>query len=725
MPDLKTSIEVTPVPEGMLYTPADYTSLQAVIDNTTNGLIDALGGPNFLPASNPVTITPTSGMTVQCGGSVQYMIAQGRVLDVCPATNITLAAAGGADRVDLIAVKATRTNGSQTITRNVRSDSATPSLVILSGTLSGGSATVNLPAGYTTPPKVVGVTPLGADSAGKVDVTSVSTTQAFFASTDSTDSRAFSFLVYGQPTGYAGVSTTITLQENQPAWTYVQGTNTSQPATPSGYDAFATIYVHASESSVSSADITYLFPVLPALNEENMELDQLQLGDAGTENRNALFIGNNSSEGGAAKQTRLSVNGSTSVASIVGSLLMIDDYLVAYKLALDTNGNLGILGALYLGTPGTPKEVGIEIANASTNSGTQQKTRIGVGAVAENTVSTVDNSLLGFADEGHSFLICFDLSGNIGIAGTLHAGSSTYGPTSASINGGITAQSFTASTITGLLLAHGASVQSDANGALYLNAAGGQNVNVSGNIDAGAMTLTGSLSVGGTIGITGALTAGGITSNGRITAANGAPSVPAGFSFDSELGFDTGMFSTADGDLRFLVNNVLALHFAGGINAEFLGNVAVDGTFSVTGAATFSTAPTMSGANIASGTIPTAALASIPVGGVVPFFSRVNTAVTSQTITLATTLPTGNWRIRARAQFDTSGAGITTLTGVDGGTTWDTATSTNDTDQPHNAELVLFGNAVAGNQPSVTLSTTATGYTGYGGEFIIEAIRTS
>src|SRR5579884_3050193 len=108
MPDLRTPIETIPVPTGMQYSPADYTSLQAVIDNEINALIDAIGGPNFLPSQNPVTIVPTSGMTVQCGGSGQFVIAQGRVLDSCPATNITLAASGGSDRVDLIAIQATR-----------------------------------------------------------------------------------------------------------------------------------------------------------------------------------------------------------------------------------------------------------------------------------------------------------------------------------------------------------------------------------------------------------------------------------------------------------------------------------------------------------------------------------------------------------------------------------------------------------------------------------------
>jgi len=268
MPDLKTSIEVTPVPEGMLYQPQDYTDLQAVIDNTTNGLIDALGGPNFLPASNAVTITPAiSGMSVTVGGTGQYMIAQGRILDVCPSSTITLAATGGAsDRVDLIAVRATRVNGSQTITRNVRSDSATPAFLTLTGTLASGTATIALPSGYTIAPTITGITPIGLDVNGKVDLVSVNTSQAVFQSSDSNDSRQFAFNVTGTPTGYAGIPTTITQQENRPAWAYVEGTNTTPPSPPSGYDAFATIYVHAFETSISSNDITYLFPKLPALS---------------------------------------------------------------------------------------------------------------------------------------------------------------------------------------------------------------------------------------------------------------------------------------------------------------------------------------------------------------------------------------------------------------------------------------------------------------------------
>lgn len=637
MGDLKTPIEVTVVPEGMLWQPQDDDNVTGVIDNVANFIYDAFGGYNFIPATNPVTIVPTTGMVVQCGGTGQTLICQGRSLDVCPAHNITIAAAGGSDRLDLIAVKATRTPGSTTITRNVRSDSATPQLVTLTGTLVAGTATVALPTGYTSAPAIIGVTPIGY-GIGKVDVASVTTSQVVFQSSDSTDARDLSFQVSGNPTGSTGISTSITQKENQPVWTYVQGSSLSQPATPAGYEAFATVLVPASATSIVSNDITYLptFPILPALSM-NMILNylttgELQIGTSGAEKTTAIIVGNNSSGGGSSKYTRLGVSSSATLASILGSLLFIDDLGAGTRLTVDTNGN-------------------------------------------------------------------------VGINGVLHSGSSTYGQ-NASVAGTL---GVTGATTLAALAAAASTLLS--------------------------LGVTNNATIGGTLGITGQ------TSGTKFLAGEGAPGV-GGYCF-TEPGNDTGACSLGDGNYYIYCNGAQVLAIDATLLAHFLGavtiagtlgvtgnttvvNLDVDGTLQVDGTATFGAAPTMSGANIANGTIPSAALASIPVGGVVykngPHVANTQT----QTLTLDAALPPGSWRVVAHANFNMNGAQTVTLTGVDGGTTWETAQSTNDTDQPSNADLWLTGTATGGNQPSITLaSSIATPYTGYLGVFDIMCVRTS
>lgn len=267
MSDKTQKIEILSPPEGMQFRPTDVDFLQNTIDNELGCVFETMGGYNLMPPTNYVTVVPASGMNVTLGGTGQKVVAQGLMLDTCPATNQAITAADGThDRIDLICIKTARIDGSSTITNNVRDDAATPAFQVLTSTLVAGAKTVPLPGTFSVAPVIAGITPVGLDSTADIRLVSVSTTQAVFHSDDSADTRVFSFLVYGSPAGSTGVSTTITLKENTAAWTYVAGTPSATPAVPSvptGYDAYAQILVHAAETSILQADITYLFPFQP------------------------------------------------------------------------------------------------------------------------------------------------------------------------------------------------------------------------------------------------------------------------------------------------------------------------------------------------------------------------------------------------------------------------------------------------------------------------------
>jgi hypothetical protein len=112
-----------------------------------------------------------------------------------------------------------------------------------------------------------------------------------------------------------------------------------------------------------------------------------------------------------------------------------------------------------------------------------------------------------------------------------------------------------------------------------------------------------------------------------------------------------------------------------------------------------------------------------PIGGVLLHQQRV-TNTTSQSISFSSPLSIGTWSLKAHANFNMNSSSTVTLTGSSG--TWESPSSTNDSDQPSNADLYLLGTAVAGQTPSVTLvSTIGSPYVGYLGIFEIVATRVS
>jgi hypothetical protein len=269
--DLTAEIEVLVPLEGTQLLPDDIgksvatgsVGLAALIDNHLGRLFSAIGLTNALPATNPVQIALTGGLGISLAGSPEWLIAQGRILDTCPVFTDTLAPANATNpRIDLIAVQATRVAGTTNVNRIVRSDTAPVQVNHLMATLVGGSATLALPAGFTSVPVVDGIAPLGGGSTGSVRPTAISTSSVTLTSTDAADTRVVNFQVYGTPTGSLGISTAIVLYENQPAWQLVTGTPgavPAVPATPAGYEAFATIAVAANQVTLVSGNIKYLF----------------------------------------------------------------------------------------------------------------------------------------------------------------------------------------------------------------------------------------------------------------------------------------------------------------------------------------------------------------------------------------------------------------------------------------------------------------------------------
>jgi len=263
--DLTQTREILAPPEGTIIAPADFVNITADIDNVIGLILGALGGPNFFPAGTPLTIVPGNGMHVVAGGNGQRLIAQGRLLDVCPATPLAITAAGTTDRVDLIAVKATRGPGAFTQTRVVIPDNAPSNQLALKLALVGGVATYVFNPAFSAPPVVA----IGAESAdaGAGISFAVSATQIVVSSTDAADVRTIDLEVSGVVPGSAGAPQSIPLLENSPAYLVVTGTSTLTPPTPAGYEALASIFIHANEATIAPGDITLKFPQIPALSE--------------------------------------------------------------------------------------------------------------------------------------------------------------------------------------------------------------------------------------------------------------------------------------------------------------------------------------------------------------------------------------------------------------------------------------------------------------------------
>jgi hypothetical protein len=266
-----TSQEYYEAPEGALVGPTDWTANFANIDNAVGWALALFGINDALPPINPVTVVPSGGLGLTIAGTNQFMACQGIIQDVCAADAVTLTTANATfPRIDLIAVKASRVAGTQTVTRAVRSDTATLPIIFMSGTLVAGTQTIGLPVTYPTAPVVNGLVAVGA-GAGVLSATT-STTTITITSSNGSDVRAWNAQVYGAPTGSVGVSTVITLFENHPVWEVVTGTPGSSPtapATPSGYEAFALVNVAANQTTLTSANITILFPTMPNLSGAN------------------------------------------------------------------------------------------------------------------------------------------------------------------------------------------------------------------------------------------------------------------------------------------------------------------------------------------------------------------------------------------------------------------------------------------------------------------------
>src|SRR5579884_451076 len=167
---IRSSVESLVPPTGMQETPADMasstlvtsTGMAAFVRNLFAFFTGALGISNSIPPSNPpsvnpVTIGPGPGLSVVVGNSGEGMICQDLPLDNCPATTLSLAAADPTNpRIDLVVVKATLVAGPQSVTRNVRSISATPNPNVVTGTMASGVCTIDLTAyGYPAIPSVL------------------------------------------------------------------------------------------------------------------------------------------------------------------------------------------------------------------------------------------------------------------------------------------------------------------------------------------------------------------------------------------------------------------------------------------------------------------------------------------------------------------------------------------------------------------------------------------
>jgi hypothetical protein len=717
MPDLTQTTEILLATEGLLFTPSMRLIDQSVLDNQVGRILDSLGGPNFLPYTNYAQIVPTSGLNLQAGGPGQTVIAQGRLLDSCPTTTLTVATAGVSDRVDLIAIQATRTTGSVAITGFVRSDAATPQLVVLTGTLVSGAATVGLPAGYTVAPRIVGPFPVGIDSTADLRLVSVSTTQAIFQSDDNTDTRAFAFLVAGvapDPTGNSGVPTTLYLQENRPAWIYVQntsGTPLVAPPAPSGYDQYATVYVHANETSISGGDITYLFPQLPALSTQ-------------------LILAGLNVAGSAVIQQTLTVDQATTLAALTAAATILASLTVTGNTTLDGTLTLGGL-ASFGGS--------VNIGNALTVAGaTILDTTLNVlgNTDLEGTLNVDGATTLAALVATASTLLSLAVTNNATIGGTLGVTGNGNFTSSVAITGN--------ATIGGTLGVTGATTGSLASYTSAVTAGSGTAPvgPAAGDLQASRSTTTGALILGGTssnssldygVNHAGAFTLGAllycaeIFGSSAITAGSGtAPGSPAAGDLQASRSTTTGALvlggSSSSAALDYGVNHASA----------FTLGAALYGISIVLSGAITASQFNGSGAGLTSGTVPTAALVSIPIGGTVQRQIRLDQTAPSQTLTLLAPLPAGNWIVRAHANFNTNSTSTTTLAGVDGGTTWEATSpngTTTDTQQPNNADLYLMGTAVGGNQPSVTLATDASTspnpYIGYGGIYEITCVRSS
>ena len=110
------AITTQPIAQGQLVLPGDISMWPETSRNEAGLAITSLiGSQNLLPATNPLTITPSaSAMTFGIGGSGQVVIAQDsasggsgntRVIDSCPSQTITIPAnSTGSTRNDLLSI---------------------------------------------------------------------------------------------------------------------------------------------------------------------------------------------------------------------------------------------------------------------------------------------------------------------------------------------------------------------------------------------------------------------------------------------------------------------------------------------------------------------------------------------------------------------------------------------------------------------------------------------
>lgn len=378
MSDLTQTREILAPPEGTIIAPADFVNITGDIDNVVGLILGALGGPNFFPAGTPLKIVPGSGMQVVAGGTGQRLIAQGRILDVCSATTLPISAAGTTDRVDLVAVAATRGPGAVTQTRTVVPDNAPSNQLALKLALVAGSKTYVFNPPFSAPPVVA----IGAESAdvGAGISFVVSATQIVVSSTDANDARTIDLEVSGVVPGSAGAPQSIALLESSPAYLVVTGTSTLTPPTPAGYEALASIFVHANEATIAPGDITLLFPQLPALSEyltlsaltllQNLSVNGAAVIGANLKVSGTAAISGDETVGGALNVTgkgsfgnglgvtgqsvladliaastlfnALQVKGTTTLASVQGQPVFLGDGLSGYgQLGLTDNVHTG------------------------------------------------------------------------------------------------------------------------------------------------------------------------------------------------------------------------------------------------------------------------------------------------------------------------------------------------------------------------------------------------
>jgi hypothetical protein len=337
-----------PVSEGQLIAPDDWTQIQQNIDNATGLLLDAIGGPNFLPIesaySTPLAVTADgSDLNVVIGGTGQRAIIQGLHADNCPAQTLAVTAAGSSNRLDLIAVACNRTASNQILTRNIRADSDPTGLPFATtAQLAAGTATIALPPNFTTAPAVM-VTPSSLGSTGQLSWT-VTSTEIVISSTDPADARTVTVIAIGNEPAAAGTPTQVSLLKATATYVYVEGNSaTVTPDAPAGYEPFATILVPAGATAISQTDIAYLFPQLIA-PIANLVCTTLSVAQTLTALGNAVIDGTLTVTGesvlGALQASSLAVSSSSALAALTAAATVLASLEVSGNALIDGNATV-------------------------------------------------------------------------------------------------------------------------------------------------------------------------------------------------------------------------------------------------------------------------------------------------------------------------------------------------------------------------------------------------